>query len=86
MDDFQTRAAAALATLPEHMQEKAVEFLLEQGEKWRVLKALVQEGLDDVAAGNVEDWDIEAFLAEMAEEEALEDAENAKKQLIADAG
>jgi aryl-alcohol dehydrogenase-like predicted oxidoreductase len=72
MDDFQTRAAAALATLPEHMQEKAVEFLLEQGEKWRVLKALVQEGLDDVAAGNVEDWDIEAFLAEAeAEYEAL---------------
>lgn len=64
MDDFQTRAAAALATLPEHMQEKAVEFLLEQGEKWRVLKTLIQEGLDDVAAGNVEDWDLEAFLAE----------------------
>jgi hypothetical protein len=30
MDDFQIRAAA-LATLTEHMQEKAVEFLLEQG-------------------------------------------------------
>ena len=43
-------AAEALELLPEDMRETAVACLLEQAEKFRVLKAQVTEGLDDVAA------------------------------------
>lgn len=58
------KAAAALDLLPEEMREPAVAYLLEQAEKFRVLKDLVQEGLDDVAAGRVSEWDFGDFLRE----------------------
>ena len=38
------RAAAALELLPEEMREPAVQYLLEQAEKFRILKELVSEG------------------------------------------
>lgn len=50
------RAAAALELLPEEMREPAVAYLFEQAEKFRVLKELVQEGLDDVEAGRVSEF------------------------------
>jgi hypothetical protein len=49
-----TERAAALDLLPEEMREPAVAYLLEQAEKFRVLKGMVAEGLDDVAAGRVQ--------------------------------
>jgi hypothetical protein len=56
------KAAAALDLLPEDMREPAVAYLLEQAEKFRVLKEQVAEGLADVAAGRVTEWNFEEFL------------------------
>jgi hypothetical protein len=58
------KAAAALELLPEDMREPAVAYLLEQAEKFRVLKELVAEGMDDVAAGRISEWNFEDFLRE----------------------
>jgi hypothetical protein len=58
------KAAAALELLPEEMREPAVQYLLEQAEKYRVLKELVTEGMDDVAAGRVLEWNFQDFLRE----------------------
>jgi hypothetical protein len=58
------RAVEALESLPEELRERAVERIEEQAEKLRVLRRLVQEGLDDVEAGRVEEWDLDSFLAE----------------------
>jgi hypothetical protein len=56
------KAAEALELLPEDLRETAVAYLLEQAEKFRLLKGQVAEGLDDVAAGRVSAWDFEEFL------------------------
>ncbi len=56
------RAAAALDLLPEEMREPAVAYLLEQAEKFRVLKELVAEGMSDVESGRVSEWNFEDFL------------------------
>ncbi len=58
------RAAEALDLLPEELREPAVAYLLEQAEKFRVLKTLVAEGMNDVAAGRVSEWNFEDFLRE----------------------
>ena len=58
------RAAAALDLLPEEMREPAVAYLLEQAEKFRTLKELVAEGMNDVEAGRVSEWNFEDFLRE----------------------
>jgi hypothetical protein len=58
------RAAAALDLLPEEMREPAVQYLLEQAERFRVLKEQVAEGMDDVAAGRVSEWNFQDFLRE----------------------
>mgnify|MGYP001553081568 FL=1 len=64
MNRTSERAAAALDLLPEDMREPAVAYLIEQAEKFRVLQELVQEGLDDVAAGRVSEWKFGDFLRE----------------------
>jgi hypothetical protein len=56
------RAAEALELLPEEMREPAVAYLLEQGEKFRVLKEQIAEGMADVASGRVSEWNFEEFL------------------------
>jgi hypothetical protein len=56
------RAAEALDLLPEQLREPAIVYLVEQAEKFRVLKTLVAEGMCDVAAGRVSEWDFEQFL------------------------
>jgi hypothetical protein len=56
------RAAAALDLLPEEMREPAVAYLLEQAEKYRALKELINEGMDDIAEGRVSEWSFEEFL------------------------
>jgi hypothetical protein len=58
------KAAAALDLLPEDLREPAVAYLLEQAEKFRILKEQIAEGLDDVAAGRVSEWRFEDFLRE----------------------
>jgi hypothetical protein len=58
------KAAAALELLPEEMREPAIAYLLEQAEKFRTLKELVTEGMDDVAGGHVSEWNFQDFLRE----------------------
>jgi hypothetical protein len=58
------KAAEALDLLPEDMREPAVAYLLEQAEKFRVLKEQIAEGIDDIAAGRVSEWNFEEFLRE----------------------
>jgi glycine/D-amino acid oxidase-like deaminating enzyme len=62
MSKFTEKAAAALELLPEELREPAVAYIMEQAEKFRVLKAEVQVGLDDEAAGRVHPWDFTDFL------------------------
>ena len=62
MTSFTERTAAALDLLPEELREPAVACLLEQAEKHRVLKELVAEGLADVVAGRIMEWNFEDFL------------------------
>jgi len=64
MKPFKERAAEALELLPEEMQERAVVYIFEQAEKYRVLKNLIDEGLANVEAGNVTEWNVEEFLRE----------------------
>jgi hypothetical protein len=56
------KAAEALDLLPEEMREPVVAYLLEQAEKFRALKEQIAEGLEDVAAGRVSEWNFEEFL------------------------
>jgi hypothetical protein len=56
------RAAEALDLLPEEMREPAVAYLLEQAEKFRVLKEQIAEGMNDIAARWVSEWNFEEFL------------------------
>jgi hypothetical protein len=58
------RAAAALELLPEEMREPAVAYLLEQAEKFRVLKELIAEGMSDVESGRISEWNFDDFLRE----------------------
>ena len=58
------RAAAALDLLPEEMREPAVAYLVEQAEKFRVLKTLVAEGMSDVEAGRISEWNFDDVLRE----------------------
>jgi predicted transcriptional regulator len=64
MKTFTERAAEALDQLPEEMREPMVAYIFEQAEKYRVMKQLVDEGMADVEAGNVVDWDVDDFLRE----------------------
>jgi hypothetical protein len=56
------KAAEALDLLPEEMREPAVAYLLEQAERFRVLKEQIAEGMGDIAAGRVSKWNFEQFL------------------------
>ncbi len=58
------KAVAALELLPEDMRESAVAYLLEQAEKFRALKEQIAEGMEDVAAGRVSEWNFDEFLRE----------------------
>ena len=46
------------------MREPAVAYLLEQAERYRALKDMVAEGMDDVTAGRVSQWNFADFLRE----------------------
>ncbi len=62
MKSTSEKAAEALELLPEEMREPAVAYLLEQAEKFRVLKEQVAEGMADIAVGRVSKWDFDDFL------------------------
>jgi hypothetical protein len=62
MSKFTERAAAALEGLPEELQESTLAYILEQAEKFRTLRAEIQAGLDDEAAGRFRSWDFAEFL------------------------
>jgi len=68
----QDEALRVLQSLPDDVRERALASLKEQGERLKVLKALVDEGLSDAGAGHVSDWSLSEFLAEMDEEERSE--------------
>jgi hypothetical protein len=63
------KPAEALDLLPEELREPAVAFLLEQAEKFRVLKKDLDKGLADIEAGHVRERDFADFLrrAELSE-------------------
>ncbi len=56
------KAAEALELLPEEMREPAVAYLLEQAEKFKVLKSEVEKGVASADAGRVREWDFAGFL------------------------
>ena len=58
------KAVEALDLLPDEMREPAVAYLLEQAEKFRALKDQIAEGMADVTAGRVSEWNFEEFLRE----------------------
>ena len=62
MTDVNQKLAEALDQLPEELREPAVAYLLDQAAKFRVLKELIAEGIEDVASGRVSEWNFEEFL------------------------
>jgi hypothetical protein len=56
--------ATALDFLPEETHEPAVTYPLKQAEKFRVLRSLIAEGMDDLAAGRASGWSLQDFLRE----------------------
>ena len=62
MNKTTQKAAEALDLLPEEMREPAVAYILEQAERFKALKAEIDAGLADVAAGRLREWNFEEFL------------------------
>jgi predicted transcriptional regulator len=56
------KAAEALELLPEDMRERAVAYIIEQAEKFQLLKRDIDKGLADIEAGRVREWDFADFL------------------------
>jgi hypothetical protein len=75
MTTMTEKAVAALEQLPEELHEPAVAYLVKQAEKYRQLKELIAEGLQDLEAGRVSDWDFETFLARAERESGSPAAE-----------
>ena len=57
------KATEALDLLPEDMREPVVAYLVEQTEKFRLLKSAIAEAMGDVKKGNIAEWNIREFLA-----------------------
>lgn len=62
MNKTTQKAAEALELLPEEMREPAVAYLIEQAERYKALKAEIDKGLEDIAAGRMHEWDFGDFL------------------------
>jgi hypothetical protein len=62
MNSTSKKAAAALDLPPEELREPAVAYLIEQAEKFRFLQGQVIEGLQDVEAGRISEWNFADFL------------------------
>ena len=59
------KLAGALELLPEELRGPAIVYLVEQAEKYRVLKALIADGIDDLDNGRVEEWNVDDFLSKV---------------------
>ncbi|MDQ2079749.1 hypothetical protein RA307_06105 [Xanthobacteraceae bacterium Astr-EGSB] len=62
MKSTSEKAAAALDLLPEEMREPAVAYLIKQAEKFRLLQEQIREGVKDVDAGRLSEWNFDDFL------------------------
>ncbi len=56
------KVAEALELLPEEMRDEAADKFLSYARELKQLRAEIQLGLDDVAAGRVVPWDPEDIL------------------------
>ena len=50
--------------MPSDFHEPTDAYLIQQAERFRTLKLLIDEGMADIAAGNVSEWNFEEFLRE----------------------
>ncbi len=62
MKTFKQQAIEALEQLPEELQQRAVAYIFEQAEKYQMLKADLEKGDADIAAGRLREWDLDDFL------------------------
>ncbi len=62
MKPFKEQAVEALEQLPEELQQRAVAYIFEQAEKYRMLKADLAKGEADIEAGRLREWDLDDFL------------------------
>jgi hypothetical protein len=60
------RVAAALELLPEDLRENVIAYLVEQAEKFRVLKQEIDQGTQDVEGGRITEWNFAEFLRRSA--------------------
>jgi len=75
MKSFKEQAAEALEALPEEMRQPMVAYIFEQAEKYKTLKRLIDEGIADVDAGRVREWDFGEFLRRARLREPVSGAE-----------
>jgi hypothetical protein len=62
MKSARERSVEAIDSMAESLQERFADFLQDQVEKHQRLKDLVHEGIADVEAGRVHEWDFDDFL------------------------
>ena len=62
MNKMVEKAVGELSTLPEQVQDQLAAELLRKVEKWRALKADIDEGIADLEAGNAREIDMEDFI------------------------
>lgn len=62
MDAMTEKTIEALETLPDSFRKSVAAYVIEQAEKYRALKAAIDEGMADVEAGRVREWNSEEFL------------------------
>jgi predicted transcriptional regulator len=62
MKSARERAVEAIDSMPESLQERFAELLEDQLEKYRKLKRLIDEGMADIEAGRVHEWNFDDFL------------------------
>jgi hypothetical protein len=60
------KAAVALELLPEDLREPAIAYLIEQAEKFCALKQEIDQGMQDLQAGRVSEWNFAEFLRRSA--------------------
>ncbi len=62
MTNANQKLVEALDSLPEEMREHAIAYLLRQAKKFRMLKEQIAEGMNDIVAGRIADWNLQEFL------------------------
>ncbi len=62
MTNTNQKFVEAIDSLSEEMRERAMAYLLRLAEKFRMLKEQIAEGMSDIAAGRIADWNLQEFL------------------------